>query len=156
MSKKLFILVYSSKLILIILNKKFLKLELDFDFILIAITSQLKDYRLCFYINKSAEIELRKIEDLSLNFKNIEPKYFSRYLFTQENSECEFYLIANKGSEGFLIPEMKEADYFILIKEFIDDEDLDFFLERLKKVQDIQAAVEINPDRLKSKENLLF
>ncbi|MEO5909798.1 MAG: IPExxxVDY family protein [Pelobium sp.] len=138
------------------MNKKFLKLELDFDFILIAITSPLKDYRLCFYINKSAEIELRKIEDLTLNFINTEPKFFSRYLFTEENSECEFFLIANKGLEGFLIPEMKEADYFILIKEFIDEEDLEFFLERLKKINDIQAAVEINPERLKSKENLLF
>jgi hypothetical protein len=51
---------------------------------------------------------------------------------------------------------MKEADYFILIKEFIDEEDLNLFLARLKLIKDIQAAVEINPERLKSKENLLF
>ena len=44
----------------------------------------------------------------------------------------------------------------MLIKEFIDDEDLDFFLEGLKKIEDIQAAVEVNPKKLKSKENLIF
>ena len=136
--------------------KKFLKLELDFDFILIAVTSQLKDYRLCFNINKYTETDFRKTEDLIVNFKGIASKYFSKYIHRPSNSECEFYLIANKGSVGFLISEMKEADYFIMIKDFIDEEDLDFFLTRLKLVKDIQAVVELNPERLKSRENLLF
>jgi hypothetical protein len=138
------------------LIKKFLKLELDFDFILIAVTSQLKDYRLCFNVNKFTETDFRKTEDLIVNFKGTASKYFSKYVHRPLNSECEFFLIANKGTEGFLIPEMKEADYFILIKDFIDEEDLEFFLSRLKLVKDIQAAVELNPERLKSRENLLF
>jgi len=138
------------------LIKKFLKLELDFNFTLVAVTSQLKDYRLCFNVNKYTESDFRKIEDLAIDFKGIDTKYFSRYLHALPDNECEFYLIANKGSEGYLIPEMKEADYFILIKEFIDEEDLNLFLARLKLIKDIQAAVEINPERLKSKENLLF
>ena len=121
-----------------------------------AVTSQLKDYRLCFNVNKYTESDFRKIEDLAIDFKGIDTKYFSRYLHALPDNECEFYLIANKGSEGYLIPEMKEADYFILIKEFIDEEDLNLFLSRLKLIKDIQAAVEINPERLKSKENLLF
>ncbi len=136
--------------------KKFLKLELDFDFILIAITSQLKDYRLCYYINKYTETNFNKVDDLCLHFKDDGAKYFSHYLYQWTNTDCLFHLLANKGTDGFLIPEMKEADYFILIKEFIDEEDLDFFLERIKLIQDIQAAAEINPNRLKSKENLLF
>lgn len=138
------------------MNKKFLKLELDFDFILIALTSQLKDYRLCFHINKVAETDFRKVDELELQLKESEPRYFSRYLHQIPNSECEFYLIANRGSDGFLIPEMKESDYFILIKEFIDDEDLELFLSQLRRINDIQAAVEVNPAKLKSKENLLF
>lgn len=138
------------------MNKKFLKLELDFDFILIALTSQLRDYRLCFHINKIAETNFRKTDELELQLKESEPRYFSRYLYQIPNSECEFYLIANRGSDGFLIPEMKESDYFILIKEFIDEEDLDLFLSQLRRIKDIQAAVEVNPAKLKSKENLLF
>ncbi|MBD3748916.1 MAG: IPExxxVDY family protein [Sphingobacteriales bacterium] len=138
------------------MNKKFLKLELDFDFILIALTSQLKDYRLCFHINKIAETNFRKIDELELQLKEGEPRYFSRYLHQIPNSECKFYLIANRGSDGFLIPEMKESDYFILIKEFIDEEDLVLLISQLRRIKDIQAAVEVNPAKLKSKENLLF
>lgn len=136
--------------------KKFLKLELDFDFTLIAITSQLRDYRLCFTVNKITETDFRKIEELEVNFKNTPSKFFSRYLHTSAYAECEFYLIANKGNEGYLIPEMKEVDYFIIIREFIDEEDLEFFISRLKLIAEIQAVVELNPERLKSKENLLF
>lgn len=136
--------------------KKFLKLELDFSFILIAITSQLKDYRLCFALNKFTESDFRKIEDLGLTLKNEQEKFFSRYYYKSTNSEYELFLIANKGTEGYLIPEAKESDYFLIIKEFIDDEDLDLFLSQIKQINDIQSVVEINPDKLKSKENLLF
>ena len=136
--------------------KKFLKLDFDFDFVLIAITSPLKDYRLCYKVNLAAQTDFRKIEDLTLNFKENGFKYHSCYLHKIPNSDCQFYFIANKGSNGFLISEMKEVDYFIIIKEFIDEEDLSLFLNRLKSINDIQAAVEINPKRLKSKENLLF
>jgi hypothetical protein len=34
-----------------ILNRKFLKFEIDFDFVLIAVTTSLKDYRVC-YLNQ--------------------------------------------------------------------------------------------------------
>ncbi len=111
---------------------------------------------LCFNINKLVATDFRKIDDLELGFKGMAPNFFSMYLHQLIDSECEFFLISNKGTKGFLIPEMKETDYFVLIKGFIDDEDLNFFLERLKIIKDIQAAVEINPERLKSKENLLF
>ena len=136
--------------------KKFLKLDFDFDFVLIAVTSPLKDYRLCYKVNLAAQTDFRKIEDLTLNFKENGFKYHSCYLHKIPDSDCQFYFIANKGSNGFLISEMKEVDYFIIIKEFIDEEDLSHFLDRLKSINDIQAAIEINPKRLKSKENLLF
>ncbi len=136
--------------------KKFLKLELDFEFLLIGITSQLKDYRLCFLINKFTEFDFRKDDDLAISFKNLPKKLFSRYVYMPETLECEFIFLGNKGSDGFLIPEMKEVDYFIMIKYFIDEEDLDLFLTQLKNIDEIQAVVEIDPAKLRSKENLIF
>lgn len=138
------------------MNKKLLELEFDFDFKLIAITSPLKDYRLCFIINKFTETNFRKVDDLEIELKNKPKNYFSRYLYFPENTECEFNFIANKGIDGYLVPEMKEVDFFIIIKEFIDEEDLDLFFSQLKQVNEIQAVVEINPKLLKSKDNLLF
>lgn len=138
------------------MNKKFLRVELDFDFILISITSQLKDYRLCYHINKMLSFNFIKMEDLEIVYSGLSPRYHSRYLHQMTELSPQFYLISNKGTEGYLIPELKETDYFIVIKEFIDDEDLEYFMNGLKKINDIQVAIELDPKKLKSKENLIF
>lgn len=138
------------------MNKKFLKLELDFDFILLSITSQLRDYRLCYQINKILNFDFKKIEDLEINYAGEHEKYHSCYIHFIEDVSAKYYLISNKGTDGYLIPELKGTDFFVIIKDFIDDEDLDFFLKQIKKIDDIQAIVELDPKKLKSRENLIF
>jgi len=138
------------------LNKKFLKLELDFDFILISITSQLRDYRLCHYLNKALGFDFRKIDDHEIIFIGQSPKFYSRYLYYIEEVTPFYYLISNKSPEGYLIPELKGSDYFVVIKDFIDDEDLDLFIQKARNIPDVQAIVELDPTKLKSKENLIF
>jgi len=139
------------------LNKLVLKYEIDLDFVLIALTVPLKDYRLCFNINKQLNLEFYRIEELSLQLNSNAPvSYFSMYYYQYSQTETDFFLLANKGTESFLIPEMKTVDFFILIKNYIDEEDLTNFISGLKKIPEVQAAVEVDPKRLKSKENLIF
>jgi len=140
-----------------ILNRKFLKFEIDLDFVLIAVTTSLKDYRVCYLINKALSFNLTKINDLEVDINHAnEPVLFSIYHYNWEATETDFYFIANKGSDGYLIPEMKKADYFLLIKNYIDDNDLDNLVSALNKVPEIVAAVKIDPKKIKSRENLLF
>lgn len=82
--------------------------------------------------------------------------YFSRYLHQNPDADTEFYLLANKGTEGYLIPEMKKVDYFILIKNFIDKDDLNQLIEGINKLPEVVVAAEVDPEKLKSKENLIF
>lgn len=139
------------------MNKLVLKYELDLDFVLIALTVPLKDYRLCFNINKQLNLEFYRIEELCLQLNPKSPaSYFSMYHHGSEETDADFYLLSNKGTEGFLVPEMRTADYFIIIKNFIDEEDLEHFIAGLNKIPEVQVAVEVNPGRLKSKENLIF
>lgn len=84
------------------------------------------------------------------------PALFSLYKYQWEASDTDFYFIGNKGSEGYLVPEMRRADYFIMIKNYIDDDDLDKLINDLNKIQEIVAAVKIDPKKIKSRENLLF
>ena len=139
------------------MNKITLKLELDFDFIVLAITTSLKDYRLCFYLNKFAPANFIRVDELALPLSDRPGvALFNRYTYLPENSETEFYLLSNKGSEGLLIPEMNRVDYFLVIKNFIDDEDLEAWISHLKQIPEVLAAVEVDVKKLKSKENLLF
>ena len=139
------------------MNKITLKLELDFDFIVLAITTSLKDYRLCFHLNKFARANFIRVDELALPLSDRSGvALFNRYTYLPENSETEFYLLSNKGSEGLLIPEMNRVDYFLVIKNFIDDEDLEAWISHLKQIPEVLAAVEVDVKKLKSKENLLF
>ncbi|WP_374166153.1 IPExxxVDY family protein [Arcticibacter sp. MXS-1] len=139
------------------MNRLTLKYEPDLDFVLVAVTSSLKDYLLCFKINKQLDIDFARIEELPLQLTTSgEVGYFSRYHYKIKETETEFFLLANKGTEGYLIPEMKKTDYFILIRNYLDEEDLENFMEGLNKIPEVVVAAEVDPGKLKSKENLIF
>lgn len=140
-----------------ILNRKFLKFEIDLDFVLIAVTTSLKDYRICYLINKSLNFNFTKLNDLAVDLvRDNPPVLFSLYHYSWETTETDFYFIANKGSEAYLVPEMKKADYFLMIRNYIDENDLDGVVSALNKIPEIVAAVKIDPKKIKSRENLLF
>ncbi|GAA4101633.1 IPExxxVDY family protein [Mucilaginibacter panaciglaebae] len=139
------------------MNKKFLKFEIDLDFVLIAVTTSLKDYRICYLINKCLNFDFVKTEDLAVDIHpGAAPSYFSFYTYNWEASETDFFFIGNKGTDGYLIPEMKKADYFLMIKNYIDDKDLENIISGLNRISEIVAAVKIDPKKIKSRENLLF
>lgn len=139
------------------MNKLTLKYELDIDFNLVAITSPLKDYRLCYYINKVTGLDLRKIDDHEIWLDNQQPTFFGRYTYEDANNDSFYFILSNKGVEGgVLIPEMKVTDFFLLIKNAIDDDLLAWQITQINNLSDVVVASEIDPHKLKSKENLVF
>lgn len=140
------------------MNKKLLKFEFDLDFVLIAVTSAQKDYRICYLINKYLNFNFVRVDDLEVNIyhNSAQPAAFSMYEYYWEASETAFYFIANRGMDGLLIPEMREADYFLMIKNYIDDDDLNDIVNGLNRISEIVAAIKIDPKKIKSRENLLF
>jgi hypothetical protein len=124
---------------------------------LIALISPLRDYRLCYHINKELNTDFRKTADYCLPlFAGAEPMQFSQYVYNIVASETEFYIIANHGTTGCLIPELSKTNYFLLIKNHFDQEDLDDVLQRLKNIAFIESVKQIDPKAIKSHENLLF
>lgn len=138
------------------MQKTYLKLSLDLDFVLIAVTAPLKDYLLCHKINSNLHFNFEKIDDHEVFFNLDEPPLaFSKYFFLSE-TEVEYFLVNNRNAEGFLIPEMSKVDFFIVIQQYIDKEDLSYLISGLNKLPEVQVAVKIDPTKLKSKENLIM
>jgi hypothetical protein len=140
-----------------ILNRKFLKFEIDLDFVLIAVTTSLKDYRICYLINKYLKFNFVKIPELAVNLDEGAVKsLFSIYSYYWETTKTDLYFIANKGTEGYLVPEMRKMDYFLLIKNYLSENDSNEIISSLNKIPEIMTAVKIDPKKIKSHENLLF
>lgn len=159
---KYVILCWNYKLILELnpesLNKIHLKTDFDYDFILITISCPLKDYRICHFINKFSGLNLEKADDHRVFIPQYHKTFpFSFYQFVDDDRETEYYLLSNRGDgEGVLVPEMKTSDYFLIIKNFIDDEDLQLLLQSINQIAEVVVASEIRPEKLKSRENLIF
>ncbi|MDM8177496.1 hypothetical protein QT327_24640 [Olivibacter sp. 47] len=51
---------------------------------------------------------------------------------------------------------MKVTDFFLLIKNAIDDELLEWQIDQINNLKEVVVASEIDPHKLKSRENLVF
>jgi hypothetical protein len=138
-------------------NKFKLEIEYDYDFVLIGICSHEKDYRICWAINQKLDFDLKKTEDLEIKEKKqAEPSLFSMYVHENPEEYVEYYVIANRGANGMLVPEQKQADYFLMIRGTITDGQVESIIKQLREISMVLTAYEIDPTQLKSKHNLLF
>lgn len=162
------------------MGKHTLKIEYDFDFVLIGISSHEKDYRLCWALNNALELDLIKIDSLEIKQKkDNKPSFFSLFHFENPDEFKEFFIVSNlsedkqfvsdnltlfnKGPKGaqsteneILIPEQKQMDYFFIIRGELDDVNVNEYIKKIKKVDFVLTAVEIDAAELKSKSNLVF
>ncbi|HPD54949.1 MAG: IPExxxVDY family protein [Bacteroidota bacterium] len=128
----------------------------QYGFVLIGIVCQHRDYRLCREINLALDISLARDNDFEVfTKKRMEAMTFTRFSFTNEE-EDEYYMLANKGDGGMLLPEQKQIDYFLLIRPGRNEIDSGNLLPELKKIPMILGAYAFEPKELKSRENLLF
>jgi hypothetical protein len=139
------------------MSKKLLSIEYEYDFTLLCISCHEKDYRLCWYINKALQIELIKIENLEIYFSKEKLKgLFSLFSYEDKENQSAIYLISNRSSHGILIPEQKQSDYFMIIKGTLVKDDKIYLIRELKKIPIILTIFETDPNKLKSRKNLIF
>ena len=138
------------------MSKLVLDLDFDFDFSLFGISSHVSNYRLAWGINKLLEIDLERIDDVDLSFDSNQKGNFSLYRFDDEESYTVFHLLSNRCDIGYLIPELKQIDYFVQYWGPMSDKELSSVKDALREIPSVLASIDINPMELKSRNNLLF
>ena len=109
----------------------------EIDYSLIAIHTQLEDYRLAYFINQKLHVNLNKSStEIQITVKEGEA-YFSRFHYYEKKKEISWDLIQNKNeviqhqkeenqslfsnigievaTRVYMLPEFKKADYFLKI-----------------------------------------
>ena len=137
------------------MSKTIFRIEPVIDFKLIGISSHQKDYRLCWAINKHLGLELAKEKDLELNLKKSKENYhFSAYMCKTDDGSKEIFLLANRSGNNFLIPDLKNVDYFLQIYGPVSSNELKAMILDLKKINLVLMAYEVQVEDLKAKDNL--
>lgn len=139
--------------------KNRLHVEYNFDFLLLAINSNVKAYKLAWSINKDLNLDLTKEENIEIGFKG--DKSLSVQNFMDKNEFRTIRLLKNRadGNEdslAYLLPELKNFDYFITLENESNTLDENIFIRGLKEIPFVQFTTKIDLQTLKSKDNLIF
>ena len=108
------------------------------DLTVFAINSHVKDYKLCWYINKILDLELKKNKGATTSQKEI----FSCFEFMLE--EQTILLVQNKSKKGYLLSEKKKIDYFLVFEPAINLDSRKEFLLKLSESSKILLIFEID------------
>lgn len=131
---------------------------------LLAIQSNLEDYRLAFFINSVLHLKLYKEKkDIALSSKEIQSQ-FGHYLYEDEDNYLTWRLIENHSSSSerkattvsdndlfsqmeenieltsCLIPELKRFDYLLIIEETDDFFDTESLVEQIENISHVSAV----------------
>lgn len=148
--------------------------EYDHDYTLLGIHTPLEDFRLAFLLNDKLALKLRKYkEDLDLYLKN-EKSSFSIYIFDDTHKMMTWSLITNTNIkietsvsqsgnlfddppiQSYLIPEKKQVDFFLKMDSQLAYEETKELINKIKTINQIVTLYTIDPNDLKSRDNLIF
>lgn len=128
----------------------------DFDFVVIAIYCAYRDYKLCADLNKAINYSLEKKTDLELKMgKKGSSSYFPYFSCLTEDAE-EIYLLSNKSINNLFIPELKQVDYFLVIKNKNKYTDVDQIIKNIIDIKIISSVQELDPTEIKSADHFLL
>ncbi len=154
--------------------------EEDFEeeFKLIGIHTNVEDYKIAFLLNRFLGTNFkRRKEDLDLSTENLSIS-FPIFKFYDPNTYYDMSLVANKSksqeiytskAEGlfsetssektnttYLIPEYKNVDYFIKVFTELEEVPVQQIISEIKKIKQVISAYEVEVDKIKSINNLIF
>jgi hypothetical protein len=119
---------------------------------LLAIVSNLPDYRLSYFINDYWNIGLKKYTDFDPDFSG---SGFSWYYCLDDDREISYYLFANKSQGMLLKKELKQFDYLLLMKGNFANHFYDEKTVQLRKVPQIIGVFPQDLQKLKNMDEFL-
>tara|TARA_E500000178_G_scaffold327859_1_gene357313 strand:- start:1139 stop:1621 length:483 start_codon:yes stop_codon:yes gene_type:complete len=152
----------------IMASRKLNYIEIEEDFRLIGIHSQLEAYKLAFNLNKSLKVCLKKFEyKIEINkaefifemFKHVSEIYNTKiYLFSNKSfaniKPIKLNLFENIDSKIYLIEEKKNIDFFLKIEG--GNFNYSSLINKINKIALVQTCYLVNLKSQKSKYNLIF
>ena len=106
------------------------------DIKIIGISSHLEDYKLAWHINKLLNINLVKYSDIV----NEDEMEFSFYLYDRGENCNTFNLVEIANADGRWVNFNPPTDYLIIIRNFINDENLAKTLDLIRHIEGVQFA----------------
>lgn len=142
------------------MKKSKLSFNLDYDFDLLGLVSSVKGYKLAWVLNHALHIRFVKEKDINIEFLANKNIIISNFIF--RTTYITLRLLKNRSEDNnpqgmvYLLPELKEFDYLLMVQDQGDTFFFQNIVARLRSLNVIQFISKIEIANLKSKENLIF
>ncbi|RYG53192.1 MAG: IPExxxVDY family protein [Chitinophagaceae bacterium] len=144
-----------------------LKLKLDNDDItsafydeirILGIVSPMQDYMFSWAVNNHLGMNFRINTSMEIQLRKKNRNYFfSIYHYQPANRVLNHFIYSNQYEGEYLLPELKHLDYLWLLKnDTVNDTELSELMQAIKKIPGVQLVTEMQPDKIKNKQHLLF
>ncbi len=103
-------------------------------------------------------------ENLAIALRKSEtPSLFGLYQYENSEMDTACFLVANRGETpgeeiemAWLVPEQKQADYFFVAKGPFSKTEESRMMQAIRNIPFVLMTFQLDPNGLKSKQNLLF
>lgn len=139
------------------MKEKRLDTGFDTDYRLIGIASALREYRLCFFLNKIMECDFLKLNDHIIESKDRTRAHtFSVFKAEDSNFKNTFFVFSNKGVGDYMLPEFSNFDYLLMIKGELENEQMSNYIDAISNMESVLLCTEIPVARIKNKNRLVY
>jgi len=129
--------------------------EAEQTLILLGISSHESDYRISWALNEYLGFHFTKTDNhRALNPRLKEFREFSTYLYIEKEDSLSYRLISNRCDNGFLIEELKNIDFLLLVEEKEPSATTADLITKIKAIPFVSAVFSIDWVLLKSKKQL--
>lgn len=126
------------------------------DLSIIGINSQLKDYRLAFFLNQDSDLSLNRLNDLPVfaEKENQLPEYPIFYCH-QPSQRAHFFLLGNNHLVSKIIPVYKQADFLLMVRGQLEPENIISLTQNIRKINGVQLVFNIELSKVKNLEGIM-
>jgi len=129
----------------------------DYDFKVLGLISDEKDYKLIWNINNSMKWQLERKEDYQFfDQKNQQTLLFPLFSYSNECSYISYKVLVNKYESFYFIDELKHIDYLMIIIDESGTENMSQLVNKLKKTEGIRGVFQIDLSSLRNREFLIL
>tara|TARA_B100001173_G_scaffold308044_1_gene317596 strand:+ start:949 stop:1368 length:420 start_codon:yes stop_codon:yes gene_type:complete len=121
------------------------------DFSVLAINSHAKGYKLCWNINKEQQLNFEKVEDQIVENEMM----FSRY-FCETTRGDEYNILVNRSKKGYLIPNQKSVNFFLIVKNRNWLSEKREFISKLRENKEVLLVFELDTVNSKYTNRFIF
>jgi len=130
---------------------KKIKVDIDYasDYTILGLVSYVSDYQLVHNINKTLDIHFSRFDDFVFNESNkLSPNYAWYFCYSDE-LKINAYIIANKHTQGNLLPNFNKIDYVIILENINDTQQLNTIIKNIRKIKSVIGVFNLDIRKIK-------